>query len=347
MRILILGNNYSAKAFFKRFKENKENIVFTNMQNCNYIELANLQDTIDFCQANDVNLVLIIDEDFINQGYQEALSANNISVFCPSIEAISITTSKSWAKKFMHKNKILTPKFFIAEKTQTAIDYLKTAQMPQAIKPENNSFQECPKFIETQKQAQEAVNELFASGNKKIIIEDYIEGKNFSIWVLSDGYSAKIIGKSAKYQNNIALFEPDFLEDELIEKIYRETIMPTISALCEQEEEYIGILGFDFILSYKNEPYLIGYNSFFDEINVNFFTKGYEIEWEKIFDSTIIGDVFQKFSFEPKNEYMLSIRQKDKINFIHARTKNRLEEYLNTLDFDLSEYCEAKKIWKY
>lgn len=348
MRILILGKDYSAKSFFNLFKKNKENIVFSNISNLeNYIEFNNTKDIIDFCEANEINLVLITDIDLINEGIQEAISSINISAFSPSIEAITICSSKSCAKKFMHKNKILTPKFFIAEKAQSALDYFKTANTIQALKPDTNSYQECLQFCETQNQAQKVANELFSSGNKKVILEDYIEGKNISVWVLSDGYSAKIIGTSAKYQNNIALFDPDFINEELKEKLFYEAIMPTISSLSSQDEEYIGILGFDFILNRNQEAYLIGYNHFFDDLNVDFYTKGFDVDWGEIFDSTLVGDVFQKFEIKPKDDYMLTIRQNEKIHFISSKTKNNLEKYLEELDFDLKEYYEAKKVWKY
>jgi len=52
-------------------------------------------------------------------------------------------------------------------------------------------------------------------------------------------------------------------------------------------------------------------------------------------------------STEPKNEYMLTLRQNEKVHFVSAKTKNNLEVYLQELGFDLNEYYEAKKIWKY
>ena len=348
MRILILGNDYASKQFFNLFKKNKENIVFSTIKTFeNYINFEDSQDILDFCSANEINLVLINDIDLINQGIQEAISSINISAFAPSLDAITICSSKSYAKKFMYKNKILTPKFFIAEKPQLALDYYKQNQKAQTLKPDNNSYQECPIFCETQKNVIEASNLLFANGNKKIIVEDYIEGKNISLWVLSDGYSAKIIGTSVKYQNNIALFDPDFITEELKEKIYQEAILPTINSLNSNDEEYIGILGFDFILTNDFQAYLLGYNHFFDDINVDFYTYGFNLNWAEVFDSTIVGDVFQKFEFNSKNEHMLTIRQNEKIHLITSKTKSGLEKYLKELDFDLNEYYEAKKIWKY
>lgn len=347
MRILILGKNFSAKEFYKLFKKDKENIVFSTISNLeNSFDFDNTQDIIDFCEANDINLVLITEDEYINQGIQESLSAINITAFAPSIDAISICSSKSYAKKFMHKNKIKTPKFLVAEKPQNAIEYFKNPSFPQAIKPDSSSFQECPQFCETQKHAIEIINNLFSSGNKRIILEDYIEGKNFSIWVISNGYSAKIIGTSAKYQNNVALFNPDFITEEIKERALTEAINPTIIALCENDEEYIGILGFDFILDRNNEIYLLGYNNFFDDINVDFYTKGFDINWANVFESTIVGDVFQKFEFQPTENNMLTIRQNEKIFFISASTKNNLKKYLEELDFNLDEFEEAQKIWK-
>lgn len=345
MRILILGSDYSAKKFYSFFRKDKENIVFTTIPSlANYINFENAQDIVEFCQANDINFVLIIDKDLINEGIQETLSSIGITAFSPSIDAIAICSSKSYAKKFMYKNKILTPKFQIIEKPQAAIDYFKTVQIAQALKPDYNSYQECPQFCETQNQVQKTAFKLFSNDNKRIVMEDYIEGKNISLWVLSDGYNAKIIGTSAKYQNNVALFEPDFITEELKEKIFNEIIMPTINALSSQDEEYIGILGFDIVLTSDNKTYLIGYNSFFDDIDVDFYLSS-NFDWLKIFESTIIGDVFQKFDFKQVDEYMLTIRQNEKIHLISAKTKNGIERYLSELDFDLSEYFEAKKIW--
>lgn len=348
MRILILGSCYSAGRFFDLFSENKENIVFSTMSNReNFIKFENSLDILDFCEANDINLVLIIDEDYINQGLGELISSRNISAFCPSVEALCIVDSKSCAKKFIHRQGILTPKFQIADNPRAALDYVKSASFPLAIRPDSHSFQECTLFCETYSSAQKIINGFFASGNKKIVIEDYIEGKNISIWALSDGYSAKIIGTSVKYQNNVALFNPSFIDAELKNFIQEEIINPTIDALSAQEDEYIGILGFDCILTDKKEVYLLGYNSFFDDINVDFFVEGFDLNWAEVFDSAIVGDVFLKYDFTNPPYFMLTLRQDDEIVPIKAKTKSNLDMYLNELNLDLAEYRQAQKLWKY
>ena len=220
MRILILGNNYSAKSFFYNFVKRENDIVFTNCLNVeNSIKYLGKEDIIDFCEANEINFVLITDDNYIENSFLEKLNSLNITIFAPLPEAACICKYKSMAKKFINKNKFLSPKYFIAERPNLALDYIKETSFPIAIRPETCNPKECSQFAETFGQAQTIVNKFFESGNKKIIIEDYIQGKNFTVWTISDGYSAKIIGINNKYQNEVSLFEPDFITEEIKENI--------------------------------------------------------------------------------------------------------------------------------
>ena len=345
MRILILGNDYSCEKFFEYFSKDEKNIVFSTHRNCNFVEFTEISDIKEFCIANEINFILVIDEEYISMDISQWLDIEDIIIFSPSSEAVVISISKAAAKRFMYKNNIPTSKFQIFDKPLNALDYVKNLANPIAIKPDIHNSKECTKFCETSIQAQKVINDLFKSGNEKIIIEDYIQGKNIEIFILSDGYKFQILGISAKYQNNIAYFEPEFLNDETIENIISDVINPTITSLQEQGEEYIGILGFDIILKPDNSFYLAGYNSFFDDIDVDFYLKGFDIDWLKIFQSTVIGDVFIKYEINPKNDYMMTARQNNKINFIKAKTKSNLELYIKEL-YDGSEYKEAQKIWK-
>ncbi len=350
MIILILGNNHSASSFYNLFSKSKENIVFSTIRNYpNFIDFETDSDIIDFIEANSVNFVLMTENKYIDSNLSEEISNLTTSVFAPSKEANAICASKTCAKKFMYKNKFSTPKFQIIEKPQLALDYFKNSSTPQAIKPDNHTFREGVKFAETFNEAQRIIDNLFKSGNKKVIIEDYIEGKNVSFWVLTDGYNAKTIGLSAKYQDEIAYFNPSFVDKNLKRKIEEEFILPTINVLNSQGEEYIGVLGFDFIITPKNRVYLINYNNFFDDINVDFFTKGFDVNWLDVFERVLVGDVFVKYdddNFAPHSNFMMILRD-EKINFICAKTKTNLKLYLNELDYNLSLVSEAKKSWKF
>lgn len=349
MRILILGNNKSALSFLELFNQNKNNIVFSTILNHeSFIDFTTNYDIVDFCLANEIDLVLITENKHILSYLGEELIENNISVFAPSFKANEITYSKTFAKKFMHKNNILTPKFFIAEKIQSAYEFAKINNYPLVIKPDIRNSKETVKFAQTLSEYQKYLENLFQKGAKKVLIENYIEGKSITVWTISDGFKAEIIGTSAKYQDELAVFEPDFISDDIKNEIKEKIINPTITALSSEDKEYIGILGFDIILDKQDIPYLLDYHCFFDDLNVDFYTKDEDFIWEDIFNSVIIGDIFLKYDFSNYKKFMMTFRNNEnKIDFIQATNKTNLYRYLKELDFDLKNLKEAENLWKY
>ena len=346
MRILILGTDYCALRFRDFFERKLENDVFSFIKNSkNYIDYITNADITDFCLANDINLVVVTEEKYILSNLCEELSEKNITVFSPSVDVINLTYSKAFAKKFIYKNQIPSPKFFIAEKISHGFDYIKTSRLPVAIKPDNHSYQEGTLFCETKKEAVKTIEKLFNSGNKKIVIEDYIEGKNLSIWTICDGYRAKIIGINYKYQNDIAYTKANLLSNDIISKIQSKIISKTINALVEENNEYVGVLGFDIIIAKNNNPVLIGYNSFFDDISVDFYIDE-EFTFEEIFQSTIEGSLFLKDILPDKTDFRLNIRDNNEIISIKAKTKSNLDRFVKENDIDTKELFEAKKLWQ-
>lgn len=344
MRILILGNSFSAKEFYHLFTNDKSNIVFITSTGLDgSVDFKDNDDILDFIDANEINFVLIEDEKYIENHLDEIITDKNISVFSPSSKAIKISTSKIWAKKFMYRLKIKSPKFLVAQKAVSAIDYIKENNYPYAIKPDKHNKSECVKFIETYRDALKITNDFFDWGNEKIIVEDYVEGKNINVWTLSTGYSFKIIGISAKYQNNIAYTKPYLIDEEMKKQITDTIITPTLDTLSIEDSEYMGFLGFDIIIDKNNIPHLIGYNSFFDDLNVKFFIEQYKNDVLDILNSTIVGDVFMKYSFNNFDKYMISIKQNDEVNFICANTKTNLNKYIKELEIDNEELFEAMK----
>ena len=348
MRILVLGNNYAKESLVNYFKQNEENIVFSNSNELiKSVDFSNPDDIADFCEANEINFVIPAGNEFISAELEEKFNDLNITYFAPAEDAADICKYKSYAKRFMYKNKIESPKFFIAEKTQAAIEYLKTTFFPVAIHPEIKSYTECVKFAETYGQAQKYINEFFMTGNKKLVIEDYVDGKNIIFWAISDGYSAKIIGASANYMDCVSVFEPEFITEDIKQSVIEKIINPTILNLSLEGDEYIGIIGFDTILTRNNDICPIGYKSFFDDLSIDFFLNGFSVDWLDIFESCIKGDVLSKYDFCPNDDYMISLRDNENVEFISAKTKANLKRYIDELDINTENYDKAVKLWKY
>ena len=118
--------------------------------------------------------------------------------------------------------------------------------------------------------------------------------------------------------------------------------------------EYIGILGFDIIVTPNGEIYLIECNPFFKDIDAQMILEGTDVNWQKLFMDAIVGTLADNFttpfSINSRDEFFGSFRlfedNKEEIITQNARTLNLLYERLLAEGLDKNILDEAKKIWK-
>lgn len=355
MRILVIGNSKSAEILTNFLSENKDLLVFTTKEGTdgNFIDInpKDVEELKEFALANEINLTIAADIFLSDIDYFSVFGESNLAVLAPDYDAAKIASLKSYGKKFIYKNKIKTPKFAFFEKLNLALDYIRSAEYPLVIKPDGHCETETAYIAETFGAAKKQVEKLFQNDNKKILIEEYIYGKEMSIYVLSDGFRPIVLDAFYTYRNELAV--KTFLKDELKEKIYNEIIFPTISSLAEDGLEYTGILGFDIILTPDGEPYLIEYNSFFKDLDIEAVLRGVDEDWVKLFMDAIVGtlaDNFETpFSISRKDEYYGAFRFEDKteneIITQSARTLSLLKTKLLEEGLNREDLKDAERLW--
>ena len=354
MRILTIGSAKTMEILTNFLAEDENLLVFTTSENTNAnfinIHAENIEELKDFALANEINLTITAGNNLPDIDYLTEFGESNLAILAPDKEASKIASSKSFGKKFIYKNKIKTPKFAFFEKSNLAIEYIKTSDFPLVIKPDEHSETETAYIAETFSSAKKQIEKLFQRGNQKVLIEEYIYGKEISVYALSDGFNPIIIGTTASFQNEISIKDVPFVDKVLEEKIYNEIIFPTISSLAREENEYVGILGFDIIITPKNNVYLLEYNSFFKDIDSEIMLKGTNENWTKLFMDTIIGtlqDNFETpFSIQKKEDYFGSFRLNNEIISDCARTLGSLKNKLLAEGLPETLLAEAEKMWK-
>lgn len=354
MRILTIGNSKNIEILTNFLSENKDFLVFTTSEHtdANFVDIRpeNIEELKDFALANEINLTIAAGDSLPDIDYLKEFGESGLTVLSPDKEALKIASSKSFGKKFIYKNKIKTPKFAFFEKSNLAIEYVKTAEFPLVIKPDGHSETETAYIAETFSAAKKQIERLFQRGNSKVLIEEYIYGKEVSIYALSDGFNPIIAGITANFQNEISFLNPSFIDKVTEEKIYNEIIFPTISALAREENEYTGVLGFDIIITPKKEVYLIEYNSFFKDIDTEIILKGTDENWAKLFMDTIVGtlqDNFETpFSIQKNEEYFGAFRLQNDIISDSARTLGSLKNKLLAEGLSEELLLEAEKMWR-
>lgn len=358
MRILIIGNSHAARVFSNLLCENNndniDNIVFTTLNNtkANFVDIdfLDVSELKEFALANEINLTVLTDCESIEADFVEEFNSAGLTIFAPEKAAGRICFSKSFAKKFMYRNKIKTPKFQIFDKLQLAVDYARAAKFPIVIKPDENSNLYGATVCETFLSAEKTIGSFSQMGVKTFVIEDYVCGKEFSLYVITDGFNSFLLDFVSTKLNRFAYLDPVFLDKNLKTKIMEQVVNPTIESLARSGNNYIGILGIDLILDRFDNVYTLEYNPFFEDLDVELFTNGINEAWQNLFETALSGTLVDEFTEIKKNggNFICAILNDEATQNIRCTSGRTLNEARENLleDTGDGEYKSIEEIDK-
>lgn len=266
-KILIVGASAKEYALVKKIKNYgceifvaPGNSVIGEIAQCIDIREDNVDELLAFAVQNSVDLTVVSSEIAIKNNIAELFQANEQLIFAPSAKSAEFALSRSAAKKFLYKLRIPTPRFAVFDKPQQAFDYLKNAAMPQVIRTDENSSGQdrlvCTTFIS----AKTFVDDLFSRNEKKVVLEDYVYGHEFTVYVVTDGYHALPLAVVANYKfmengdggiltDGIGAFTPDYKVSKDIEcAVMFDVVDSVLAALQKKDMPYLGILGVNCVL---------------------------------------------------------------------------------------------------
>jgi phosphoribosylamine--glycine ligase len=241
------------------------------------------QAIIDFCTENKVDLIVIGPEKPLVDGLADSLRGNGFFVFGSDAKAAEIEAHKSFAKYLMKKYKIPTAGYaeFTSNQLTEAEKYLKVQEYPCVIKADGlaagkgviicNDFNEAKKTLEDM-----FIKRIFGTSGEKIIIEDYLNGEEASILVVTDGedficlpssQDHKRIGDNdtGKNTGGMGAYSPaPIVTKEILHQVEEEIIKPTLRAMREEGRKFNGCLYCGLMLT-KDGPKVIEYNCRFGD----------------------------------------------------------------------------------
>lgn len=242
---------------------------------CTIVDIRekNVQELLEFALENAIDMTIATSEEAVKNDIATLFQQNHQMIFAPTQNSASICSHKSVGKKFMYKNRIPCSRFGIFDKPSLAIDYLQKSSMPLVVKTDEaqekgvlvcNSFSAAKEFVE----------HLFEQGEKKVIVEDYVFGHEFSFYVVTDGYHALPLGSVATYKHElegngglltsgVGAIAPDYKISQQVEKrIMQNIIYPTLNSLAHAHTPYVGVLGVDLIMGENEHLSTLKFNSF-------------------------------------------------------------------------------------
>lgn len=224
-----------------------------------------------------IDLVVVGPELPLSLGITDYLQEQNIRVFGPNKIAAQLEASKSWAKSLMLEAGIPTAHSGTFTDIESAKTYLQKQGTPIVIKADGLAAGKGVIVAQTEAEAQQAVDELFAGGFNKLLIEDYLEGEELSILALTDGLTIRPLlpaqdykrsgdGDTGKNTGGMGAYAPSPLATpELMERIQQEILEPTLQTLKNRGIDYRGVIYVGLMIAPSGEPKVLEFNCRFGD----------------------------------------------------------------------------------
>jgi phosphoribosylamine--glycine ligase len=247
-------------------------------------ELVPLKDTdieklLTFAIENKIDLTVVGPETPLSLGIVDVFKEHNLRIFGPTKNAAQIESSKKFAKDLMIKYNIPTAAYEVFTDFKKALDYVKSKPFPAVLKYDGLAAGKGVVIAETFEDAEIALKDMLIDdkfGEGKVVIEDFLEGPEFSFLCFVNGtdvypmpltqdHKRAFDGDKGPNTGGMGVYGPlPFITKE-DEKFALEKIMkPTAEAMCKEGVPFCGVL-YGGLIKTKNGIKVIEFNARFGD----------------------------------------------------------------------------------
>ncbi|EKK8932403.1 phosphoribosylamine--glycine ligase [Campylobacter jejuni] len=283
MKIMILGSGareYSIALALRRVDKNLEfyfapgngatESLGTNLNLKDPVVLAT------YAKEKGFDLCIVGSESFLAEGIVDIFKQQGLAIFGPSKAAAMLETSKSFMKSFLKKYRIKTAKFLNTNDIEKAKNFIYSLTPPIVVKADGLCAGKGVIIAKTHEEAIEETakmlsGESFGDAGKLVVIEEFLDGYELSIFAVCDGNDFVLLPAAQDHKKlldndqgpntgGMGAYAPSSLANEsLLRKVQKDIILPTLAGMKKEGVEFCGVL-FIGAMIVGNKPYVLEFN---------------------------------------------------------------------------------------
>ncbi|MGO5433822.1 phosphoribosylamine--glycine ligase [Bifidobacterium thermophilum] len=249
--------------------------------NTTQLDPSNHAALIDFVKDNQVDWVFVGPEVPLIQGIVDDFEANGIKAFGPNKAAAQIEGSKDFAKQLMERHGIPTAKYRTFDELATAEAYVRDHGAPIVVKADGLAAGKgvtVAMDLDTALKALEDifVDHRFGAAGAKVVIEDYLEGQEFSLmsfvngtefWPMpiSQDHKRAFDGDKGPNTGGMGAYSPvPQISQDVVDTAIETIVRPTVQAMADEGTPFTGIL-YAGLIATADGPKVIEFNARFGD----------------------------------------------------------------------------------
>jgi phosphoribosylamine--glycine ligase len=292
VNILVIGSGGREHALVWKLRQSPQvkkvfcapgNAGIETIATCVPLKSTDIKGLLKFTKEEKIDLVVVGSEQPLVDGIVDTFEERGFNIFGPSKAAAQLEGSKVFSKDFMLRHHIPTAKYqsFTATAIDNAKKYIDLLEPPMVVKVDGLAAGKGVLICKSHQEASLALddivlNKVFGSAGNQIVVEEFLNGEEASLFILTDGERYAILasaqdhkrildGDLGKNTGGMGAYAPaPIVTNELLRCIIHEVVHPTLDGMKQEGMPYRGCLYIGLMMT-PDGPKVLEYNCRFGD----------------------------------------------------------------------------------